>query len=87
MLHVTNGESVSLDSTGLGGEILTWVDVLHEGPVPSGMGLDELHRLASQTDTVKLNLSNFAAQLAGGGPGSTTVAADRRVEAHCVSPR
>jgi hypothetical protein len=45
MLHVTNGESVSLDRTGLGGEILTWVDVLHEGPVPAGMELDQLSRL------------------------------------------
>src|SRR5579871_3022133 len=45
MLHVTNGSSVSLDRTGLGGEILTWVDVLHEGPVPAGLGLAELSRL------------------------------------------
>ncbi len=45
MLHVTNGASVSLDRTGLGGEILTWVDVLHEGPVPAGLGLAELSHL------------------------------------------
>src|SRR4051794_21312582 len=45
MLHVTNGTSVSLDSSGLGGEILVWADVLHEGPVPSGLGFDELTRL------------------------------------------
>ncbi len=36
MLHVTNGTSVSLAESGLGGEILAWVDVLHEGPVPAG---------------------------------------------------
>ena len=45
MLHVTNGASVSLDRTGLGGEILTWQDVLHEGPVPAGLGQEELSRL------------------------------------------
>jgi hypothetical protein len=45
MLHVTNGTSVSLDRTGLGGEILTWMDVLHEGPVPAGLGHAELTHL------------------------------------------
>ena len=47
MLHVTNGTSVSLSGTGLGGEILTWVDVLHEGPVPAGITDDELRRVRS----------------------------------------
>ncbi len=45
MLHVTNGTSVSLADTGLGGEVLVWLDVLHEGPVPSGISDDELRRL------------------------------------------
>src|SRR3954469_4399414 len=45
MLHVTNGTSVSLADTGLGGEILTWLDVLHEGPVPAGISDDELRRV------------------------------------------
>lgn len=45
MLHVTNGTSVSLNQSGLGGEVLTWQDVLHEGPVPAGLDLDELSRL------------------------------------------
>lgn len=45
MLHVTNGTSVSLDRSGLGGEILVWRDVLHEGPVPEGLDLDDLTRL------------------------------------------
>jgi hypothetical protein len=45
MLHVTNGTSVSLADTGLGGEILTWEDVLHEGPVPGGLPLEELSRV------------------------------------------
>ena len=36
LLHVTNGESVgnTLRQTALGGAVLSWQDVLHEGPVP-----------------------------------------------------
>src|SRR5215467_9824573 len=45
MLHVTNGESVSLRDTGLPGEILVWLDVLHEGPVPAGLDAAELRRV------------------------------------------
>jgi hypothetical protein len=44
-LHITNGDSVALHLTGLGGNILSWRDVLHEGPVPSGLTLDELSAL------------------------------------------
>ena len=38
LLHVTNGESAgnTLRQTGLGGAVLPWQDVLHEGPVPLG---------------------------------------------------
>src|SRR6266496_1307184 len=38
VLHVTNGDSVSgtLRAAGLGGRVLTWADVLHDGPVPGG---------------------------------------------------
>ncbi|HEY7604041.1 MAG TPA: MerR family transcriptional regulator [Gaiellaceae bacterium] len=38
LLHVTNGESAgnTLRSTSLGGAVLSWNDVLHEGPVPAG---------------------------------------------------
>jgi DNA-binding transcriptional MerR regulator len=38
LLHVTNGESAgnTLRQTGLGGAVLSWMDVLHEGPVPAG---------------------------------------------------
>ena len=37
-LHVTNGESAgnTLRQTSLGGAVLPWQDVLHEGPVPAG---------------------------------------------------
>jgi len=46
-----------------------------DGRIRVGLTLDELHRLAQEPDVAKLNLSNFAAQLASGKPGSTTVAA------------
>jgi hypothetical protein len=48
MLHVTNGSSVSLDQTGIGGEILIWLDVLHEGPVPAELRFDDLTRLRAK---------------------------------------
>ncbi|MFT5445773.1 MAG: hypothetical protein ACI9DC_000934 [Gammaproteobacteria bacterium] len=43
-LHITNGESaVSLmRETGWSGGFLAWDDVLHVGPVPAGLSLDEL---------------------------------------------
>src|SRR3954452_12321951 len=36
MLHVTNGDSVvqTLRQTKLPGKFLSWIDVLHDGPVP-----------------------------------------------------
>jgi hypothetical protein len=51
-LHITNGDSVQIRDTGLEGDVLTWKDALHEGPVPGGLTLDELrpvraHYLAS----------------------------------------
>lgn len=35
VLHVTNGTAAAHDLRTLGGEVLTWDDVLHEGPVPA----------------------------------------------------
>ena len=42
MLHVTNGDSaaVSLRRTGVSGTVVAWQDILHEGPVPSGLALE-----------------------------------------------
>ena len=39
LLHVTNGESAgnTLRQTGLGGAVLPWQDVLHEGPVRASL--------------------------------------------------
>lgn len=44
VLHVTNGDSVgqSLGASGLGGAVLPWRDVLHEGPVPGAVSAEEL---------------------------------------------
>ena len=46
-LHITNGDSVlyTWRKAGLLGTHLAWRDVLHEGPVPAGMPLEELSRL------------------------------------------
>jgi hypothetical protein len=47
-LHVTNGDSVSLRETGLGGQVLAWQDVLHEGPVPAGLTLDQIRPIRAR---------------------------------------
>ena len=45
MLHITNGTSVSLPQTRLGGTVIYWNDVLHEGPVPEGLSFEEMTRV------------------------------------------
>jgi hypothetical protein len=44
MLHITNGSAAAsvIRAAGLSGTIVTWDDVLHEGPVPAALTLDEL---------------------------------------------
>jgi hypothetical protein len=44
MLHITNGDEAArrIAAAGVGGEVLPWRDVLHEGPVPEALSLDEL---------------------------------------------
>jgi hypothetical protein len=44
MLHITNGASAagSLRASGLSGEALPWRDILHDGPVPAALTLEEL---------------------------------------------
>jgi pseudouridine-5'-phosphate glycosidase len=46
-----------------------------DGAVHVGLSAEQLARLADDRTTAKVNPGNLAAQLAGGGPGSTTVAA------------
>ncbi len=41
MLHVTNGSSVSLPESGIGGEVLIWQDVLNTPPAPVEWRADE----------------------------------------------
>jgi hypothetical protein len=49
-LHVTNGDAVAelLHAGGVEGAILPWRDVLHEGPVPGGLALEELSRVRAR---------------------------------------
>jgi hypothetical protein len=46
VLHVTNGDSTTqtMELAGLAGDLLSWRDVLHEGPVPD-LPQDELRRV------------------------------------------
>ncbi|NVK42517.1 MAG: hypothetical protein HWE39_14850 [Oceanospirillaceae bacterium] len=45
--HITNGEMANqwLVRAGLEGDFLPWDDVLHDGPVPGGLSLDEMSSL------------------------------------------
>lgn len=49
-LHVTNGDSVLYmwKKAGLLGTHMAWRDVLHEGPVPAGLPLEDLSRVRAQ---------------------------------------
>ncbi|MGH9657574.1 MAG: hypothetical protein ACRD96_03460 [Bryobacteraceae bacterium] len=42
MLHITSGQSVDIQSTRLPGEVIYWMDVLHEGPAPAALSLAEM---------------------------------------------
>jgi hypothetical protein len=50
ILHFTNGDSAAsgMSAGGIGGEIISWRDVLHEGPVPAGLSLAELSRTRAE---------------------------------------
>jgi len=50
MLHITNGDSAGdlLAGCGVGGDVLCWRDVLHEGPVPAGLPFGELGAVRGQ---------------------------------------
>jgi hypothetical protein len=68
ILHVTNGDCAvdRIRPLGLGGEILPWRDVLHEGPVPAPATLDSLRPLRAK----------FLSSGLGGGPSAVDVARD-----------
>jgi hypothetical protein len=48
MLHVTNGTSVGIAQTGLPGEVLYWIDILHEGPTPAGLSLEQMSEIRAR---------------------------------------
>ena len=47
MLHVVNGDSTryGLERGGVSGDIVSWPDVLHDGPTPRGLSPDEWRRV------------------------------------------
>jgi hypothetical protein len=49
-LHVTNGDSVTelLREAAIASEAVAWRDVLHDGPVPAGLSLEETSRLRAR---------------------------------------
>lgn len=59
-LHITNGDSAAgnMLGGGIGGEILPWRDVLHDGPVPADLSLAELSRVRA-TYLASEGLGNF----------------------------
>ena len=44
VLHIVNGDCAiqALKDSGIEGDFLSWLDVLHDGPVSEGLSLDEL---------------------------------------------
>jgi hypothetical protein len=49
-LHITNGSSIvpKMHEAGIGGRIITWDDMLHEGPVPAGLNAAALREVRAQ---------------------------------------
>src|SRR5262245_52260120 len=47
MLHITNGDSVALESA-IEGQVLPWRDILHEGPAPAGLTLDQMSEVRAR---------------------------------------
>jgi len=50
VLHLTNGDSAvpALRAAGVDDEILPWSEVLHDGPVPGGLGAGELRAVRAR---------------------------------------
>jgi hypothetical protein len=50
MLHITNGDStaISLRRSGIPGVFLAWRDVLHDGPVPARLSLQQLSEVRAR---------------------------------------
>jgi hypothetical protein len=67
MLHITNGDSAAnrIRALDLGGDVLPWRDVLHEGPVPAPATLDSLRPLRARflSDDTNSNAVEIAQDL------------------------
>jgi hypothetical protein len=65
ILHVTNGDAVVGELTAAmdinPDEVLVWREVLHDGPVPAGVGSDELARIRARHITARSNGAESAA--------------------------
>ncbi|MBC8258451.1 MAG: hypothetical protein H8E38_05505 [SAR324 cluster bacterium] len=50
MLHIVNGDCAieALKDSEIEGDYLSWLDVLHDGPVPGGLSLEELSEVRAQ---------------------------------------
>ncbi|MEP6507135.1 MAG: DUF1835 domain-containing protein [Gemmatimonadales bacterium] len=50
VLHITNGDSAGglIQESDIGGDVLPWRDVLHEGPVPANLDLDQLREVRAR---------------------------------------
>jgi hypothetical protein len=50
ILHITNGDSAvrPIEESGIGGEVIAWRDVLHDGPLPADLSLPELSRVRAE---------------------------------------
>ena len=50
MLHIVNGDCAieALKDYGIEGDFLSWLDVLHDGPVPEGLSLEELSEVRAE---------------------------------------
>ena len=78
MLHVTNGSSVSLPDSGLGGEILVWQDVLNHAPEPVHWNPDEEIVLWFEHDLYdQLQLIHILDSLRGRDPSPELICINR----------
>ena len=50
MLHIVNGDCVieALKDSGIEGDFLSWLDVLHDRPVPEGLSLEKLSEVRAE---------------------------------------
>src|SRR5690349_18699938 len=50
VLHITNGDAAAerIRQGGIPGDILPWRDILHDGPTPSGLSIEELSRIRGE---------------------------------------